>query len=113
MVRTNCLGCGKPLGGFLDAYSSKLMYGEVCLTCNKKLASIPNYQFLRPEQINDIIKGKVKKSEVNPSPQFFSGPDQSKKQSPAEEIRQYKELLDDGIITKEEFDAVKKRIMNL
>lgn len=33
--------------------------------------------------------------------------------SPIEEIRQYKELLDQGILTQEEFDAKKKELLNL
>ncbi len=32
--------------------------------------------------------------------------------SSADEIRKYKELLDEGIITKKEFDNKKKQIMN-
>lgn len=35
------------------------------------------------------------------------------KNSPADEIRKFKELLNDGIITQEEFDAVKKRLLGL
>ncbi|MDR1404286.1 MAG: SHOCT domain-containing protein [Candidatus Methanoplasma sp.] len=113
MVRTNCLGCGKPLGGFLDAYSTKLMYGEVCLTCKKKLASIQNHQFMTPEQISNVIKGKVQKSDIRISPNFTpSFAEQAKHSSPAEEIRQCKELLDDGIITQAEFDKMKKRIID-
>jgi len=33
--------------------------------------------------------------------------------SPADEIRQYKQLLDDGIITQEEFDAKKKQLLGI
>ncbi len=33
--------------------------------------------------------------------------------SSADEIRKYKELLDDGIITEEEFNAKKKQLLNL
>jgi len=110
----NCLGCGKALGGIVGAYSVRLLYGEVCLTCNKKLGSIPNNQFLTPTQIKDIIGGRVNKEDVKVSSNFASpGDDVPSKQSPAEEIRQYKGLLDDGIITQEEFDAVKKRLLNI
>lgn len=34
-------------------------------------------------------------------------------QSPFDEIRKYKELLDEGIITQEEFDAKKKQLLGL
>ncbi|HCB29106.1 MAG TPA: hypothetical protein DEP40_12660 [Enterococcus sp.] len=33
--------------------------------------------------------------------------------SPIEEIRQYKELLDAGILTQEEFDAKKKELLGI
>ena len=33
--------------------------------------------------------------------------------SAADEIRKYKSLLDDGIITQEEFEAKKKQLLNL
>ncbi|MCL2295637.1 MAG: SHOCT domain-containing protein [Methanomassiliicoccaceae archaeon] len=113
MAKT-CLGCGKAMGGMLGAYGVKLLYGEVCLTCNKKLNSIPNHQFMTPTQIKDVIGGRVKKEDVRVSSNFTGPGDAVTKQaSPAEEIRQYKELLDEGIITQEEFDAVKKRLMNL
>jgi hypothetical protein len=109
-----CIGCGKAMGGVIGAYGVKLLYGEVCLTCNKKLNSIPNYQFLTPTQIKDVITGKVKKEDVRISCDFSRPGDAvAKPPSPAEEIRQYKELLDDGIITREEFEAVKKRLMNI
>ena len=32
---------------------------------------------------------------------------------PIEEIRKYKSLLDDGIITQEEFDAKKKQLLGI
>ncbi|USS85214.1 ion channel [Fructilactobacillus myrtifloralis] len=41
---------------------------------------------------------------------FFSGEQHS---SSADEIRKYKSLLDDGIITKAEFEAKKKQLLNL
>ena len=33
--------------------------------------------------------------------------------SPADEIKRYKELLDTGILTQEEFDAKKKQLLGL
>jgi predicted Zn-dependent peptidase len=33
--------------------------------------------------------------------------------SPADEIRKYKELLDDGVITQEEFEQKKKQLLGL
>lgn len=37
----------------------------------------------------------------------------AKEISPADEIRKYKQLLDDGILTQEEFDAKKKQLLGL
>jgi len=109
-----CLACGKPMGGMFGAYGVRLLYGEVCLTCNKKLNVIPNYQFLTPTQMKDIISGNLKKEDVKVSSNF-TGPGDTPTNQPsqADEIREYKKLMDDGIITQEEFEAVKKRIMNL
>lgn len=33
--------------------------------------------------------------------------------SPADELKKYKELLDEGILTQEEFDAKKKQLLNI
>ena len=106
-----CTGCGKAVGGLVGAFSVKLFYGEVCLTCNKKLSVIPNHQYLSPDQIKDVISGRVRKDEVRPStqPQTFGG--SSAQPSPAEEIRKFKGLLDDGIITQEEFEAKKRQLL--
>ena len=124
-MATNCIGCGKPIGGVFGAYSVKLLYGEVCLTCNKKLKVVPSYQYLTPVQIKDIINHKVDPRDVQ-APNFFVQPGQTAdpgashqttdahaKHSAPEEIRKYKQLYDEGIITREEFEAVKKKLMGV
>ena len=108
-----CIGCGKAMGGMLGAYGVRLLYGEVCLTCNKKINSIPNHQFMTPNQVKDVISGALKKEDVKVSSNFGEPVSASHQKSAAEEIREYKELLDDGIITQEEFDTVKKRLLNI
>jgi len=111
----SCIGCGKAMGGLLGAYGVKILYGEVCLTCNKKLNTIQGYQYLTPTQVRDVISGRVQKHEVRVPSQFVHPSDASptKQLSSADEIRKYKALLDDGVISQEEFDAVKKRLMNI
>ncbi len=56
----------------------------------------------------DFIKARVEEVKVGkktaPSPEIVS---------PIEEIKKYKELLDLGIITQEEFDAKKKQLLGL
>jgi len=102
------------MGGLLGAYGVRLLYGEVCLTCNKSLNVIPNYQYLTPAQMKDIISGKVQKEDVRVSQNLAAPGDALPgQQSPFDEIRRYKELLDEGIITQEEFETVKKRLLNL
>jgi hypothetical protein len=102
------------MGGMFGAYGVRLLYGEVCLTCNKKVNMIPSYQFLTPNQIKDVISGRVNASDVKPPSQFVNpGEAPASHRSGTEELREYKGLLDDGIITQEEFEALKKRILNL
>ncbi|MCL2334103.1 MAG: SHOCT domain-containing protein [Candidatus Methanoplasma sp.] len=118
-MASKCIGCGKPIGGVLGAYGTKLFYGEVCLSCNKKLKDITGYQYLTPTQVNDIISNRVQKQDVKVESPFFnsgsSGTNDpgANKASSADEIRKYKELLDEGIITQEEFDIAKKRLLGL
>ena len=102
------------MGGLIGAYGVRLLYGEVCLSCNKKLNVIPNYQYLTPTQMKDVMSGKVSMAEVKPQTHLShpEGPAPSQT-PPAEEIRQYKQLLDEGIISQEEFEAVKRRLMNI
>lgn len=120
MARSKCLGCGKSLGGLLDGYGIKVMSGQVCLSCKNKLEPIPNYQFLSPPQIKDFLVGRLTTEEAaaaiqqkfaNMSPSAAPASNQPAL-SAAEEIRQFKELYDEGIITKEEFDQAKSRILN-
>jgi hypothetical protein len=118
-MASTCIGCGKQIGGVLGAYGVKLFYGEVCLTCNKRLKNIMGYQYLKPEQVSDIISGRVKKEDVKVESPFANSGQANTNDpgtntsSPADEIRKYKELLDEGIITQDEFDAVKKRLLGL
>jgi hypothetical protein len=113
-----CLGCGKAMGGLIGAYGVKYLYGEVCLTCNKKLSVIPNSQFMTPTQIKDVISGRVRKEDVKVSSNFSYPGDgaaapAAAKQSPVDEIRGYKQMLDEGLITEEEYEVLRKRLLGL
>lgn len=100
----------------MDAYGVKVMSGQVCLTCKGKLESIPSYQFLTPTQIRDVIAGRLSHEEAakEVSQKFAGAPAQPVAAAPsaADEIRQFKSLLDEGIITPEEFEQAKSRILN-
>ncbi|KHD86340.1 hypothetical protein NG54_03180 [Heyndrickxia ginsengihumi] len=61
------------------------------------------------EEIKSIVESHIKNrgnkdTNIKPDPT---------KPDPTEELRKYKSLLDDGIITQEEFDAKKKQLLDL
>lgn len=57
-----------------------------------------NYAQIHKE-INDLLVARQSQPDVTPT------------DSPTEELRKYKELLDSGVITKEEFEAKKKQLL--
>ncbi len=70
----------------------------------------------RPAVINRPAPEKVEKiaAPVKPEPIVFAPPDVGSKHiTDADAIQKYKDLLDNGALTQEEFDAVKKRILNI
>lgn len=114
MGKTNCLGCGKSLGGILDGFGTRVIYGNICLSCKKIVQSTPNYQALTPEQMKIAASGAPVNTDpaVKPPVQenFIV---QAQPVPPDEELRQYKRMLDDGLITEEEYAALKKRVLDL
>ena len=59
------------------------------------------------EEIKNYIQEKIRASK-NPHPSITT-----QALSPAEELKKFKELLDVGILTQEEFDAKKKQLLGL
>ena len=57
----------------------------------------------------DKILSAIKDGKSVPQPQETS----IKQQDATDELRKYKSLLDDGVITQEDFDAKKKQLLNL
>jgi len=57
------------------------------------------------EAVNETLR-QLRQKESNPEPQKPTN-------NPIDEIKGYKELLDSGIITQEEFDAKKKQLLDL
>lgn len=79
------------LQGQADRYNDKIIdYGR-CPSCNST-------------NITEMKKGEVAQSQTNT---------EAPANSPIEEIKKYKELLDMGIITQEEFDIKKKQLLGL
>ena len=59
-------------------------------------------------KINDYIQSQINRPTAVV---VESAPSQAA--SPVDELRKYKQLLDDGIITQAEFDAKKKQLLGL
>ena len=65
-----------------------------------------------PEQFEKYAKEQSKKQQTTTVPTPPASTTQATGGS-LDDLRKYKELLDEGIITQEEFDAKKKQILNL
>lgn len=61
------------------------------------------------EKIYNHIRALIEKNKTNNSTQI----NQEKQVSSADELRKFKELLDEGIITQEEYDLKKKQLLDL
>ncbi|MDD6678054.1 MAG: SHOCT domain-containing protein [Firmicutes bacterium] len=79
------------LSGQADRYSDKVVDYNRCPACNST-------------NITEMKKGEVAQPQSNTTAPAVS---------PVEEIKKYKELLDMGIITQEEFDTKKKQLLGL
>lgn len=111
MGKTKCLGCGKSLGGVLDGFGSNVLYGQVCLSCKKKVQNMPNYQAFTADQMRAAVNGEAVFTAPAQAPVNYMV--QAQTPAPDEELRKYKQLLDEGLITSEEFEVLKKRVLNL
>ena len=79
------------LAGQADRYTDKVVDYSRCPSCNST-------------NITEMKKGEVAQPQTNTAAPAVS---------PVEEIKKYKELLDMGIITQEEFDVKKKQLLGL
>lgn len=85
--------------------SIKLIYDEVKRNSNEYSRALQEArQFIR--MIDTIVHRNDNKSENN-------GGNEKKVVSVADEIRKFKELFDEGIITQDEFENKKKQLLNL
>ena len=81
------------LQGQADRYTDKIVDYSRCPSCNSTdISEIKNVETKQSNQSNNTTVSTV---------------------SPAEEIKKFKELLDMGVITQEEFDAKKKQLLGL
>ena len=58
------------------------------------------------EKAVEFIKGKIRESR-NPTQTVINA------NSPADELKKFKDLLDNGVISQEEFDQKKKQLLGL
>ena len=93
----------------IDSVSSvsKGAMGSLCITCagNKYNISYVSNRDVFCSKLNELLNTRTQ--------QALKGVHTINQQSNYDEIEKLKQLLDDGIITKEEFDAKKKQLLGL
>lgn len=104
---------GALLGGMLSksttvtqATEIQNVYVNVIVDTTQEPVSMPYPNENAAEKVRLVLASMIKDA-IEESPQTDS------EVSTADEIRKFKELLDDGIITQEEFDAKKKQLLGL
>lgn len=88
-----------------QAYGAGIMFFAIVILCIVALLGRIAYE---KGLFMSAGSGKRKEGET---PTNYSIP--QPKNDPAEEIKKYKELLDSGAITEEEYDAKKKQLLDL
>lgn len=118
------VGCSRPLGDIsetIDLGNINNITLEMGLALNAKITIktlvgetvFPSTKVQAPSihsELNQILYEYKSNSAQANIPQVVQAPSVP---TAADEIRQFKELLDDGIITQEEFDAKKKELLGL
>ena len=103
----------KLLSGFIEFYfaghnTQKQVGGLFAGTTNDNRFTFYNKFLPDMLKINDYIQSQINRPTAVV---VESAPSQAA--SPVDELRKYKQLLDDGIITQAEFDAKKKQLLGL
>lgn len=87
------------------SYSKGLMLGSIAVTNGATTIQIENMQPYPAQKLAETIK--------QAAAGFKKASAQSTSNNDLSQLRELKQLLDDGIITKEEFDAKKKQILGI
>lgn len=105
-----CPACGKTYPGVHLAEKNE----DFCVQCKQRLIET---DFLVDEwKYFSLDERQAKKEDIKAGKHIrgsLSSPSVHQKATPAEEIVQFKNLLDQGIITQEEFDAKKKQLLGM
>ena len=102
----------KPVGKFTNGYIQFSVLGEVGSKGGALAAgSDENTVFFTKKnaEVAENIRAFLEDKIINKS----NTPTNIQALSPAEELKKFKELLDAGVITQEEFDAKKKQLLGL
>lgn len=91
------------------SYSKGMIFGKLMVTHGASNFVIEQIKKETASRMSDTIKSAID----NFHPLNISNTNEPSKKSPAEEIKEFKELLDMGIISKEEFDFKKKEILGI
>lgn len=94
----------------ISAVSIAGIFNAICVSTPSgmiKFQLMENYEKLHGE-ISTLLVSRQNASKKEPEQTIIATP-----LSNAEELKKYKDLLDSGIITKEEFDAKKKQLLGL
>lgn len=108
MAADHCVVCGAKV----SIFKSKVKDGYICASC---LNQLPPRTYNDKENLTGAEIGAVIESVKKPEPQkrsIFEAPAESK-MTDFDRIREYKKLLDEGIITEEEFERKKREILKL
>ena len=102
----------KPTGGLTNGYIQFSVLGEVGSKGGALAAGYDeNTVFFKKKnaEVAENIRAFLEEKIINKS----NTPTTIQALSPAEELKKFKDLLDQGIITQEEFDAKKKQLLGL
>lgn len=111
-----CAACGKPI----RLFKIKIKDGFICGVCQDKLPlnDYKKKEEYNGEQIREIIR--LGEERDNAKPDLIQAAlmrvnvNQKKKEDDKfEEVRKYRQLCDEGVITEEEFEKKKKELLGL
>lgn len=94
----------------LNDKSMPVIYIDLIKSKTKKSSSAYKSAASKADEILSSLDGIMKSLEIEAKQQTSTT---ESSQSSADELRKFKDLLDEGIITQEEFDAKKKELLNL